>query len=214
MIDDTSCHAAQNRRNTMTTQMTMTPSTTGESAEGNSLVAVYGNHLEAESAVKDLQRTGFDMRKLSIVGRDFHTEENVVGYYNTGDRMKAWGSFGAFWGGLWGMLFGAAFFMIPGLGPILVAGPLVAWIVGALEGAAIVGGLSAIGAALVGLGMPRDSVLKYETELKAGKFLVLAHGTDQDVARAKELLQLTDHQGVMEHAASSSTDEFTHAVRD
>ena len=62
----------------------------------------------------------------------------MVGYYNTGDRMKHWGKLGAFWGGIWGMLFGAAFFAIPGLGPILVAGPLVAWIVGALEGAVVV----------------------------------------------------------------------------
>lgn len=185
----------------MTAQMTMTAPSTGASTDGNSVVAVYGNHLAAERAVKDLQRSGFDMKTLSIVGRDYHTEENFVGYYNTGDRMKAWGKTGAFWGGLWGMLFGSAFFMIPGLGAILVAGPLVAWIIGALEGAALVGGLSALGAALVGAGIPKDSVLEYETELKAGKFLVLAHGTNQDVNRAKELLQRTDHQGVMEHAA-------------
>ena len=50
-------------------------------------------------------------------------------------------------GGLWGMLFGAAFFAIPGIG-VLVAGRLVAWIIGALEGAVVVGGLSVIGAGL------------------------------------------------------------------
>ena len=60
-----------------------------------------------------------------------------MGLYNTGDRMKHWGKLGAFWGGLWGMLFGAAFFVIPGLGPVLAAGPVVAWIVGALEGAVV-----------------------------------------------------------------------------
>ena len=105
------------------------------------------------------------MTKLSIVGKDYHTEEHVVGYYNTGDRMKAWGKSGVFWGGLWGMLFGSAFFFIPVIGPVLVAGPLVAWIVGALEGAAIVGGISVLGAALVGIGIPQDSVVKYETQL-------------------------------------------------
>jgi hypothetical protein len=90
--------------------------------------------------------------------------------------MKYWGKQGAFWGGLWGMLFGA-FFIIPGLGPILVAGPLVAWIVGALEGAVVVGGLSALGAGLYSIGIPKDSVVKYEAALKADKFLLLAHGT-------------------------------------
>src|SRR5271157_2151982 len=136
-------------------------------SETNAVVAIYDSHSQAEEAVKELQKSGFDMKKLSIVGKDYHTEEQVVGYYNTGDRMKYWGKTGAFWGGLWGMLFGAAFFAIPGLGPILVAGPLVAWIVGALEGAAVIGGVSAIGAGLYSLGIPKDSVVKYDTALKA-----------------------------------------------
>jgi hypothetical protein len=92
--------------------------------KNNSIVAIYPSHTVAEAAIKELQQSGFDMKKLSIVGRDYHTDEHVVGYYNTGDRMKVWGKTGAFWGGLWGFLFGSAFFWIPGLGPLLVAGPL------------------------------------------------------------------------------------------
>ena len=111
------------------------------SSDDKAVVGVYDTHTAAENAVKELQKAGFDMKRLSIVGKDYHTEEHVVGYYNTGDRMKAWGKIGAFWGGLWGLLFGAAFFVVPGIGPIAVAGPLVGWIVGALEGAVVVGGL-------------------------------------------------------------------------
>ena len=114
-------------------------------SELNAVVAVYSTHVEAEEGVKELQHAGIDMRSLSIIGKDSHTDEHVVGYYNTGDRMKYWGKTGAFWGGFWGLLFGSAFFAIPGLGPVLAAGPVVVWIVGALEGAAVVGGLSAIG---------------------------------------------------------------------
>ena len=117
------------------------------------------------------------MTKLSIVGKDYHTEEDVVGYYTTGDRMKAWGKSGAFWGGMWGLLFGSAFFFIPGIGPLLAAGPLVVWIVGALESAVAVGGLSALGAALYSIGIPNDSILKTEAQIKAGKFVVIEHGT-------------------------------------
>ena len=102
-------------------------------SELESVVAVYATHKSAEEAVEELQRAGIDMKTLSIVGKDYHTDQQVVGYYNTGDRMKRWGSIGAFWGGFWGLLFGTAFFAIPGIGPILVAGPMVAWIVGALE---------------------------------------------------------------------------------
>jgi hypothetical protein len=105
--------------------------------------------------------------------------------------MKAWGRMGAFWGGLWGLLLGAAFFAIPGIGPVVVAGPLVSWIVGALEGAVVVGGLSALGAGLASIGIPRDSILKYETALKADKFLLIAHGTPEQVDRAKSILERT-----------------------
>src|SRR5271166_4598698 len=156
--------------------------------KNNSIVAIYPSHTAAEAAIKELQQSGFDMKKLSIVGRDYHTDEHVVGYYNAGDRMKVWGKTGAFWGGLWGLLFGSAFFWVPGLGPLLVAGPLVSWIIGALEGAVLVGGLSAVGAGLYSLGIPKNSVVQYEAALKADKFLVLAHGTADDVAKARGIL--------------------------
>ena len=70
-------------------------------AEHNAVVGVYHSHTDAEAAVKELQKSGFDMQKLSIVGKDYQTEEHVVGYYNAGDRMKFWGTrrpFGAGWG--------------------------------------------------------------------------------------------------------------------
>src|ERR1039458_9144312 len=114
----------------------------------NAAVAICDTQSQAEEGVKELQRSGIDMKKPSIVGKDYHTEEQVVGYYNTSDRMKYWGKLGAFWGGLWGMLYGSAFFAIPGVGPVLVAGPLVAWIVGALEGAVVFGGMGVTGAGL------------------------------------------------------------------
>src|ERR1017187_7411262 len=170
-------------------------------SELNAVVAVYGTHIEAEGAVKELQRAGIYMRTLSVVGKGYHTDEQVVGYYNTGDRMKYWGKTGAFWGGFWGLLFGSAFFAIPGLGPILVAGPLVAWIVAALEGAVVVGGLSALGAGLYSIGIPKDSVVKYESALKSDKFLLLAHGTADEVAKAKNIMQMTHPVEVAVHAA-------------
>ena len=157
----------------------------------NSVVAVYPTHTEADQAVKELQRCGVDLHKLSIVGKGYHTDEHAVGYYNTGDRMMYWGKIGAFWGGFWGLLFGSAFFMIPGLGPILAAGPVVAWIVGALEGAVVVGGVSALGAGLYSIGIPKDSVVKYEAALKTDQFLLIFHGTAAEVAKAKDIIETT-----------------------
>jgi uncharacterized membrane protein len=165
----------------------------------NATVAVFETHAEADEAVKELQKAGFDMKKLSVVGKDYHTEEQVVGYYNAGDRMKHWGKLGAFWGGLWGLLFGAAFFWIPGIGPILVGGPLVASIIAALESAVVVGGISAIGAGLVSLGIPKNSIVEYESALKVCKYVVVAHGTAEDVARAKNILSTLKPTDLKDH---------------
>jgi uncharacterized membrane protein len=169
-------------------------------SEKNSVVAIFTSHNQAEDAIRELQQSGFNMKTLSIVGKDYHTDEHVVGYYNTGERMMYWGKLGAFWGGLWGMLFGSAFFFVPGVGPLLVAGPLVAWIVGALEGAVMMGGISALGAALVSIGIPKDSVLQYEESVKAGKFLLILHGTPQEVDRAKDRLDNTEATEATVHA--------------
>ncbi len=165
----------------------------------NSVVAIYDTHEQAEQAIKELQGAGVDMKSLSIAAKDTHTDEHVVGYYNAGDRMKHWGKVGAFWGGFWGLLFGSGMFLIPGLGPILVAGPLVAWIVAGLEGAAVVGGVSAVGAGLVSIGIPKDSVLKYEVALKTDKFLLVVHGTEGAVANAKSIIAGTEHSSYTVH---------------
>lgn len=162
-------------------------------------VAVYDGHDGAEQAVIALQRAGFDMKKLSIVGTGYQSREQMVGFYNTGDRVKFWGGTGALWGGLWGLLLGSAFFAVPGIGPLVVGGPLVAAIVSAVESAAVVGGLSAIGAALYSSGIPKDSVLRYETALKADKYLVVVNGTSDEVAKARDILRSTKAQSVDEH---------------
>ena len=174
-------------------------------AQNSATVAIYNSHTEAEAGIKELQRSGFDMKKLSIVGKDYHSEEHVVGYYNAGDRMKVWGKLGAFWGGFWGLLFGSAMFFIPGIGPLVVFGPLVGWIVGALESAVVVGGLSALGAGLYSIGIPKDSIMQYETALKSDKFLVIAHGTADEVAKAKSILETTGAAQVAAHSGVSAT---------
>ena len=169
------------------------------SETNRSAVGVFQNHEDAERAVKELQQSGCDMKKLSVVGKDFHTEENVVGYYNTGDRAATWGKYGLFWGAIWGLLFGSAFFVIPGVGPVMVGGPLVSWIIGVLETAAVTGGLTALGGALVGIGIPKDSVLQYETALKADKFILIVHGSVPEVEKAKGILMQNKAEAAAVH---------------
>jgi uncharacterized membrane protein len=107
-------------------------------------VALYDQHTQAENAVKALQRAGFDMKKISIIGKDYESEEHVIGFLNAGDRAKIVGKYGAFWGGLMGVLFGSALMFIPILGHIVILGPLAATLFSGLQGAVVVGGVSAL----------------------------------------------------------------------
>jgi hypothetical protein len=155
-------------------------------------VAVFVTHDQAEAAVKSLNSSGYNMKNLSIMGQNYATDEHPVGFVNTGDRMWTWGKFGAFWGWIWGLLFGSAMIFVPGMGPILFAG----WIVSGLEGAIVLGGVAALGGALTTIGIPANSIVKYESALKAGSFLLVAHGAETDVKRAKDLLATTNASSI------------------
>jgi hypothetical protein len=151
-------------------------------------VAVFANHESAEAAVKQLSAAGFAMKDLSLIGKGYHSEEKVVGFYNLGDRIKFWGKWGGFWGGFWGLFLGGLFISVPVIGHVVVLGYLAAVILSGVENAVVVGGLSALGAALYSIGIPKNSVLQYETALTADGFVVMAHGTAAEVARAKIIL--------------------------
>jgi hypothetical protein len=169
--------------------------------QSDTVIAVFANHHAAEAAVKELAATGFDMKQLSIVGKGYQSEEKVVGFYTTGDRIKFWGTRGAFWGGFWGLFLGGLFMTIPVLGHVVVLGYLATVAASAIETAAVVGGLSALGAALYSIGVPKDSVIQYEAAVKADGFLVMAHGTAAEVARAKALLSTANPSRLDVHAA-------------
>lgn len=154
-------------------------------------VAVYDSHEQAEAAVRELAKAGFDMKTISILGKDYQTEESVTGYFNAGDRAKFFGKFGAFWGGLAGLLFGSAMLFVPVVGHIIILGPIAATLAGGLEGAVLGGGAGALVGALSSVGIPKNSVLRYETAIKANKFLVLIHGEADTILRARNVLTAT-----------------------
>ncbi len=165
----------------------------------SSAVAVFSDHSAAENAIRALKGSGFDITKLSVLGKDFQSEDNVVGIYGAGDRLQYWGKMSAFWGGMWGLLAGTAFLIVPGIGPVVIAGPVAAWIVSALEGAVCVAGMSALGAGLVSLGISKDRALKCECSIKAGKFLLILNGTETDAIKAKNTLESTEAEEIDIH---------------
>jgi hypothetical protein len=177
-------------------------------------IAVFADHPAAETAVRKLAAAGFEMQNLSVVGKGYHSEEKVVGFYNVGDRIKFWGERGAFWGGLWGLFFGGLFMTLPVVGHIIVLGYLAATAISAVESAVTIGGLSALGAALYSIGIPKNSVIQYEVAVKADGFLVMAHGSAEDVDRAKAILATANPARVDAHAglrAAEMADHLVHA---
>jgi hypothetical protein len=86
---------------------------------------------------------------------------------------------------------------------VVFAGPIVTWILGALEGAAVVGGLSILGAGLYSIGIPENSILQYERSLKAGKFMLVVHGTPDEVTRAKAILSTSGASETQLHLADA-----------
>lgn len=148
--------------------------------DNHSIVAIFDSHIGAEAALKALQNAGLDMRLVSVVAKDFYSEEQAVGLFTSGDQIKFWGVRGRFWGSLWGMLSGGAFLFIPTIGPLVAMGPLVAGIVRVLEADALGSATGALGGALRSVGISDDGVSNYETAVKLGKFMVLARG-DLDV---------------------------------
>ncbi len=159
--------------------------------EENAAVAIFKGSRAARSVVQKLEESGFDMGKVSVAALDDRNGNQVTGYYRGNDGMYYWGRLEQFWGPLWGLLSGWAFFAVPGLGPVLVAGPLAGWTVSILENEAVFGTLTVVGAGLYNMGLSKQSVHECEAAMRAGGYLVLVHGSAEEVSWAKELLGLT-----------------------
>ena len=178
----------------------------------DSVVAVFSDHPAAETAIKNLTAAGFDMKNLSLVGKGYHTEEKVLGFYNVGDRIKVWGSRGAFWGGFWGLFFGGVLLTIPVIGHVIILGSLATTVISVVEGALVVGGLSGFGAALYSLSIPSDSLIEYESAIKADGFLVMAHGSAAEIARAKTILHAVNPTTLDHHAGINADNDAVDLV--
>jgi len=169
-----------------------------------SVVAIYSTVEAAEAAVKELIEKGFPAKQLSILAQDLTSEEKVHGFVTAGDVAKSGAVTGAWVGGIFGLLVGAGFFWVPAVGPILVIGSLASILLGGIEGALAGGVGGGVLGALAGWGVSRAHILKYEEKLKGGKYLVIAHGSDEDVNRAKGLLEETKPEELDVHSGEES----------
>jgi hypothetical protein len=183
-------------------ESTSTPSeATPTSSQDTSLpgdatvLGVFGSLDQATDAVTRLAEAGFPTERVSVVGQNLQSELKMHGFVTTGEVAKQGAKWGAVFGGLFGLLFGAAFLAIPGFGPLIILGPLAAAVVGAAEGAV---GTGLVGA-ILGAFLSRQHIPKIEQHLRAGRYLVLVHGSAEEVARAQEILRNAGSIEVSQH---------------
>jgi hypothetical protein len=149
---------------------------------------VLQTRAEVAAAIYSLEKADFDVRKLSLIGKGLHFDEHhPIGFYAVGDRIKSWGADGAFWDGIWTMLLSPAVFFLPGLGVIAMAGPVTPVVIATLEGVVVIGGVTALGAALTLFGASSDQAKKYETAVKADNYVLVVHGDADDALKARSI---------------------------
>ena len=177
--------------------MNTTLSYTAPTAFDQAVVASYESHRDAETAVRRLSNGGLPITKISIIGRNFETHEDIQGFYRPADAALDGAGEGAWVGGLFGLMLGAmGFFVFPVVGGLMIIGPLAGLVAGAIGGA----GVGALINGLVASGIPRNQALKYQERLEAGEFLVVLHGTAEETTRAHEILHATSTTSLTTHA--------------
>jgi hypothetical protein len=163
------------------------------------LLACYRDETEAEKALQTILQEDMTMDRVSILGPASSSGDDPLGVYypNVGERMVGWGKMGALWGGLWGLITGAlGMFLVPGLGPVIAAGPIAEALIGAVGGAGVgagamagAGAVSYIGVAIHRMGVPEDEVDKLHELLESGNYLVTLIVDQSDAAHWREKLE-------------------------
>ena len=144
---------------------------------GKNIVGVYQSEQEAVAAIDDLIKWGYDKSEISVIVKDQNYVDSITEETGTvAEDTTATGAItGGALGGATGLLAGLGALAIPGIGPIIAAGPIAASIMGALTGA----GLGGLTGALIGLGIPDDDAKFYGKSVEEGKILVLVNKRDK-----------------------------------
>lgn len=159
------------------------------------VIAEFESHAKTDTALRQLKNAGQDMRQVSVVGKGYHTGEDPIGYYTIDAQLKMAGirdtGWQALWGSIWGLLYSGGFFLVPGVGPILAAGPVVGTLAGAV-GAVEEEASDGLTQALLGAGIPPEHIKEYLHAIHANHFLLIVHGPDHSLGDVETLLQTAE----------------------
>jgi hypothetical protein len=166
---------------------------------------IYGTYAGAENAINTLTRDGFPISDISVLvpetlgTKDMGTQKATKAPEGT----AAGAGSGAVLGGALGLLAGIGALAIPGVGPLIAAGPIMA----TLAGMGIGGAVGGVAGGLIGLGIPEFEAKRYEGRLKKGGILLSVHcDTSEEINQAKQILKNTGAEDVTSTSESSSDD--------
>ncbi len=174
-------------------------------AANNATLTVFKSQVDAEAALRLLARNGFDLGQVSMVGRDGDGDACVSGHVNENGRGSSLTRVGISWSGIRGMLVGSGFCLIPGVGSVVVAGPLLRWIIRSMGDRASPDKLGAMAAGLHELGIPKNTILRCEGALKAGKVVLIAEGSAMAMILAREVFRRTPVEVIEQHVRLPAT---------
>src|SRR6202795_1195476 len=165
---------------------------------------IYSTRVAVENATDSLMRAGFPASDISVLlpeslggPKDMGTEKATKAPEGTAAGVTAGGVIG----GTLGLLAGVGLLAIPGLGPFIAAGPIMAGLAGLGVGGAV-GGLTG---ALIGMGIPEFEAKRYEGRLQKGGILLSVHcDTSEEIEQAKEILERTGGEDVSSTGESST----------
>jgi hypothetical protein len=173
------------------------------SGRNTAVFGIYPSYANVESGVDGLKAAGFSNRDISVLfpesagSRDFAHEKGT----KAPEGATAGAGTGVVLGGALGWLLGVGALAIPGLGPFIAAGPIMA----ALAGAGVGGTVGGVAGALVGLGIPEYEAKRFEGRVKNGGILLSVHsGSSELTKRAKLILEATGAQDISSTTESSS----------
>lgn len=180
------------------------------------LIAVYDDEVQAQHVIEQLRDKGVAMDMLSVLSRVHASGDDVLGIYYSGlgSRVEAWAKQGALWGAIWGLLAGAAaMFVMPVVGPVFAAGPIVEAVVATLSGGfagaatvGAIGGTTMAGAAALThlasvmhrMGIPQDKLDHLHRAIEEGHCILLLRETMDEISPWLEVLRQSDAREILE----------------
>jgi hypothetical protein len=163
------------------------------------LVGVYDKYEDVIETIEALDNAGIPKEMISVIGKGNENQPNRFEYYKHSQDAAFWGTQGAFWGAIMGFLIGGFLTWLPGVGPVIAAGPLMNSLAGLAAGAVLGGSLSALVAVLMDWGLTEAEALRYQNLVKEGKFLVIVHGDEETVKKAETITHAHTNMEVKMH---------------